>query len=282
MEDKSQLEKFEQILKLQGYSPNTINSYMSALKMFKLRNNVKYWNTLTDKDIQDNCFKLFTIKEMAYSTQKQQLGALILFYKLMFNRMVPLHILRPTRKSFYIPVVLAKTEVNKILSKTTNLKHKAILTTIYALGLRSSELLNLKISHLDGERNVITLYSAKGKKDRQVMFPSKLKELLRIYYRQYAPKEYMFEGRSKGKYTVSSLQNVVKQAVSRANVRKKVTAHTFRHSFATHLLENGTDIRVIQKLLGHKSIKTTMIYTHVSAVEIGKVESPIESLDLGM
>ena len=278
MEGYSQLHKFQQIMELKGYSPNTINSYISCLRLFQQTTQIKYWNTLNDTGIGQICFDFFTLKRMSYSSQKQMLGSLTLFYKTMFNRELALAHFKPTRKAFKLPVVLAKKEVEIILSRTENLKHKAILATLYALGLRSGELLNLKISHLDGERNTVTLYNAKGKKDRQLMFPDVLKVLLRKYYLEYRPKTFLFEGAKGNQYTSSSLVSVVKNGAKRARLKKVITPHTFRHSFATHLLESGTDIRIIQKLLGHKSIKTTMIYTHVSVSEIKQVESPLNTV----
>lgn len=278
MEGYSQLHKFRQIMELKGYSPNTINAYSSCLKLFQQATHIKYWNSLTDTQLYRICFDFFTLKRMSYASQKQMLASLILFYRIMFNRELALANFRPTRKAFKLPVVLAKKEVEVILGKTENLKHKAILATLYALGLRSGELRNLKITHLDGERNTVSIHNAKGKKDRQLMFPGTLKKLLRKYYLEYKPKTYLFEGAEHEPYSASSLQSVVKKAAKKARVNKVVTPHTFRHSFATHLLESGTDIRIIQKLLGHKSIKTTMIYTHVSVSEIKHVESPLSTV----
>ena len=217
---------------------------------------------------------------MSYASQKQMLGSLRLFYRTMFDREIPLDNLRPTRKAYKLPVVLSQNEVQQMLKRTVNLKHKAMLSVLYGLGLRSGELLNLKIDHLDGERNTITLFNAKGKKDRQVMFPVSLKKQLRQYYIEFRPRTYLFEGQNGNQYTASSLLSVVKLAAKKAGINKKVTVHTLRHSFATHLMENGTDIRIIQALLGHNSIKTTIIYTHVSNSHIKTIKSPLENLIL--
>lgn len=280
MEGYPQLNKFKAIMELKGYSSNTIKAYISLLKLFRIHTGIKYWNALTNAEIYSTCFEFFSVKKMSYASQKQMLGSLRLFYKVMFDRELPLDNLRPTRKAFKLPVVLAQSEVQLMLECTTNLKHTAMLSVLYALGLRSGELLNLKISHMDGERNTITLFNAKGKKDRQVMFPTALKKILRKYYVAYRPGTYLFEGQNGRQYTANSLLSVVKNAAKKAKIKKRVTVHTLRHSFATHLMENGTDIRIIQNLLGHKSIKTTMIYTHVSISEIQKIKSPIENFDL--
>ncbi len=215
---------------------------------------------------------------MSYSSQKQFLSALYLFYKEMFNRTLNLDALRPRKKPEYHPPVLSKKEVERLLNLTQNIKHRAILSTIYALGLRSSELINLKIESLDSERDMIYIVNAKGQKDRSVMFPNRLKTLLRTYYLEYKPKVYLFEGQKGGIYSARSLQAIMKQACKRAHIKKKATIHTLRHSFATHLLESGTDIRVIQELLGHKSIKTTQMYLHISKSFIGNVKSPFDDM----
>ncbi|WP_422348516.1 tyrosine-type recombinase/integrase [Flagellimonas sp.] len=280
MEGYPQLNKFSTIMELKGYSPNTISAYVSSLKLFRVQTKVKYWNSLSNKDIINACFGFFVKKKMSYASQKQMLGSLRLFYRTMFDREIPLDNLRPTRKAYKLPVVLSQNEVQQMLKRTVNLKHKAMLSVLYGLGLRSGELLNLKIYHLDGERNTITLFNAKGKKDRQVMFPVSLKKLLRQYYIEFRPRTYLFEGQNGNQYTASSLLSVVKLAAKKAGINKKVTVHTLRHSFATHLMENGTDIRIIQALLGHNSIKTTMIYTHVSNSHIKSIKSPLENLIL--
>ncbi len=273
-----QIEQFAKLMKIKGYSQSTINNYIAQLRLYQGAFKVNDFSKVTNNNLLNDGFKLLTQKQMAYSTQKQFIGALNLFYKEMFLRVINLNSLRPTRKPSKIPPVLAKSEVKLMFKRTTNLKHKAMLVTLYSLGLRSGELTNLKITDIDGARDVVTIYNAKGKKDRIVMLPEKLKVLLRNYFKRYRPKVYLFEGHKNKQYTQSSLSKVVKAAVRRANIKKPATAHTLRHSFATHLLENGTDIRVIQQLLGHKSIKTTQIYTHISNAIIKNVKSPIDFL----
>lgn len=153
-----------------------------------------------------------------------------------------------------------------------------MLTTVYALGLRSGEVVNLKISHLDGKRNMIFIGEGKGKKDRVLPFPDSLKPFLRSYFIKYRPKEYLFEGQKGGQYTPASLRSVFNQAVKRVAITKRVTLHSLRHAYATHLLDSGTDLRRIQTLLGHTDIKTTMIYTHVSTRDVLKTQSPLDFL----
>ena len=151
--------------------------------------------------------------------------------------------------------------------------------TGYSAGLRISEIINLRIKDIDSSRMVITIRRAKGKKDRQVPLSVKLLEQLRLYYKTYKPKVYLFEGADGGQYATRSLQNVFQSAKKSSGNNKPGGIHSLRHSYATHLMEAGTDIRIIQELLGHNSIKTTQRYTHVSKQQIGKVQSPLDKLN---
>ncbi len=278
---ENEIQNFIKLLKIKGYSKNTIESYGSMLRIWVFAHGLHNLERLEEKEIYSTAYKLMVNKPMAYSTQKQLVGALKLFYRELYSRELPsLEGLRPTRKASKLPVVFSQQEIKRLLNCTHNLKHKAMLSTIYGLGLRVGELLSLRIVDVDKHRKLVTVYNGKGKKDRNVMLPSYLQKLLRQYYKEYRPKEYLFEGSKGGKYTQSSVGAVLRQAMQKASITKSATPHTLRHSFATHLLENGTDIRIIQELLGHKSIKTTLIYTHVSNRIISKVVSPLDELDL--
>ena len=166
----------------------------------------------------------------------------------------------------------------EIIDITENLKHKTIITTIYSCGLRLSELLELKISDIRSEQDCIVIRQSKGNKDRIVMLSPKLLDLLREYYKKYKPKEYVFEGQLGGKYSARSVQQILKKSLEIAKIKTQASVHTLRHSYATHLLENGTDIRIIKELLGHNSIKTTEIYTHITDVQKHKLRSPLDFL----
>jgi site-specific recombinase XerD len=162
----------------------------------------------------------------------------------------------------------------------TNLKHRAILTTIYSAGLRISELLELKISDIQSDRKLILVRNSKGNKDRTTLLGNSTLKILRVYYKQYKPQEYLFEGINRGKYTATSAQKVLKKALFKAGITKPATLHTLRHSFATHLLEQGTNLRYIQVLLGHESPKTTEIYTRVSTIGMKDIINPLDMLDI--
>jgi integrase/recombinase XerD len=185
---------------------------------------------------------------------------------------------RPKREK-RLPNVLSKEEVKAILEAHNNLKHKVMLSLIYSCGLRCGELLALEPIHIDSKRNIILIKNSKGKKDRIVPLSQKILEMLRTYYKLYKPKRYLFEGQTSGMpYDKRSLQLVLKQALNKTKIIKPVTLHWLRHSYATHLLENGTDLRYIQEILGHSSSKTTEIYTHVSTNSIQRIKSPFDDL----
>jgi len=185
---------------------------------------------------------------------------------------------RPKREKT-LPNVLSKEEVKQLLEAHSNLKHKTMLSLIYSCGLRCGELLALKPVHIDSKRNIVLLKNSKGKKDRIVPLSGKILEMLRDYYKLYKPTTYLFEGQTAGTpYDDRSLQQVLKQAMQKVGITKPVTLHWLRHSYATHLLESGTDLRYIQELLGHNSSKTTEIYTHVSTKSIQQIKSPFDDL----
>ena len=184
------------------------------------------------------------------------------------------------KKHLQLPKVYATEQVKKIIQSTNNEKHKTMLMLAYATGLRLQEIINLKIKDINSARMVINVIRAKGKKDRQAILSEKLLVQLRKYFKLYRPKEWLFEGQAGKQYGYRSLQLVFQQAKERNGIQIPGGIHTMRHSFATHLLENGTDIRLIQELLGHNSIKTTIRYTHVSKAQLQKIKSPLDELDL--
>lgn len=185
------------------------------------------------------------------------------------------------RKDKKLPVVLSQEEVAKILTSLENVKHKAILMLVYSAGLGVGEVVTLRPEDIDDKRMLIHIRGAKGRKDRYTMLSETALNVLREYLRQYEPKNWLFEGARSGRYlSTRSAEKIFKHACHRANIRRDVSIHTLRHSFATHLLESGTDLRYIQEILGHQHSKTTEIYTHVSTKSIGKIKSPLDNLNL--
>lgn len=274
------IDKFRTILELKRYSTNTINSYVYFLKLFQetFEYSDEILERLEERDVLNSVVKIIQVKKYSMSSQKQLIGSISLFYKELQKKKIDFSIIYPTQKTEYLPTVLSKLEVKEIINAVNNKKHKAIISRIYGLGLRVSEVLSLKSEDIDSKRMLVYINDSKGRKDRVVMLPKKLLELLREYFKDYRPKTYLFEGKEGKKYSSSSIAKILKRAVTNSKISKHISPHTLRHSFATHLLENGTDIRLIQKLLGHKNINTTLIYTHVSKATLQNIESPLDTL----
>jgi site-specific recombinase XerD len=274
------LNQFKAIMELKRYSSNTIATYIGLLRAFFKSSHLsgQRLESASNKEMITTMISHINNRNYGYTSQKQFISALRLFYKEVFRKEMDFQSIYPTQKPHALPNILSKPEVRALLQSISNLKHRAMLTTIYGLGLRSGELIRLKIADIDSERMLVSIKASKGKKDRVVMLSPKLVQLLRDYFRKYHPKEYLFEGRDGKPYSSASLNKVFVTAKCKAGIKKQATLHTLRHSFATHLLENGTDIRVIQKLLGHNNISTTLLYTKVSSNVIGKVRSPLDDL----
>ena len=183
-------------------------------------------------------------------------------------------------KPFTLPEVLSEEEVSRLFKAVHNLKHRCILYLLYAGGLRISELINLKITDINSDRNLIMIRNGKGAKDRTTLLSQKMLVLLRKYYLAYKPQHWLFESPHQTPYSTTSIRKIMKRGLKKAKIHKKATPHTLRHSFATHLLERGTDIRYIQSLLGHNSSKTTEIYTHITKKGLEKIVSPLDNLDI--
>ncbi|MFS4457141.1 site-specific tyrosine recombinase/integron integrase [Maribacter sp. 2304DJ31-5] len=266
---------FVKILEVKRYSNNTIESYTSIVRMagyfFQ-----KPLDKVDETELHRYFYHMVHIKKISYSYQKQIAMALKLYYKEMFGQSINLEFLFPSRKPNKLPVVIAKKDIMKIVEKANNIKHKSMIALTYSAGLRVGELIDLKIGDIDSARMIIHVKSGKGNKDRIVPLSERILLMLREYYKEFTPVHYLFEGQKRGKYTTSSFNKLLKAAAKRARINKPITAHTLRHSYATHLLEKGTDIRVIQKLLGHNSIKTTMIYTQVTEPTLLNVVSPFD------
>jgi len=274
------LNNFKTIMELKRYSSNTIVTYVGLLKTFFESNhlNSHKLEDASEKEIIPIMIAHINARNYGYTSQKQFISALRLFFMEVFRKKMDFQSIYPTQKPHSLPNILSQSEIRLLLKSVSNLKHRAMLTTIYALGLRSGELLRLKISHIDSDRMLVSIIASKGKKDRIVMLPPKLLQLLRKYFKKYRPTNYLFEGRQGGMYSSASLNKVFTMTKQRAGIIKHATLHTLRHSFATHLLEKGTDVQIIQKLLGHNNIGTTLLYTKVSNNVIGQVRSPLEDL----
>lgn len=273
------IKQFEYYLNSKRYRPNTIKTYKEALLSF-----LKFWSHKKISEIDANDLVVYNNeyiirKNLSVSFQSQIVNAIKLYFGTQTNRALDIAQIHRPKKVKRNPNVLSKAEVKKILNAPINIKHKTMLTICYACGLRCGEVLNIKLENVDSNRMVLYIKDAKGGKDRMVPISIKLIEELRGYFIKYRPTTYLFEGIEKGeKYDKRSFQSVLKQAVARAGIHKKVTLHWLRHSYATHLLDAGTDLRFIQELLGHSSSRTTEIYTHVSTRELKNIVSPFDTL----
>lgn len=270
------LNKYTELLIQKRYSRNTQDIYCSYFKDFLIYFKNKNLENLSKEQINNYILNLIQTKNISISQQNQRINAIKFYYEKVLGREKEYYELYRPNKEHKLPKVLSKNEVKNILSSCNNIKHKCILMLIYSAGLRRSELLNLKLSDIDSERMVVIIREAKEKKDRISLLSEKILGFLREYYKKYRPKQYLFEGQGGGKYSPTSVANILRKAAIKAGIRKNVTPHMLRHSFATHLLEQGTDLRYIQELLGHKSSKTTEIYTHVSKRAIDKIKNPID------
>jgi integrase/recombinase XerD len=273
------IRQFEDWMISKRYSDNTRKTYVEALKVFLKFHQPKPLSDIGAEDLIR--FNKEYILQRGYSAsyQNQVVNALKLFFQTIENRMLCIDSLHRPRREHRLPNVLSKEEVKAILSAPTNIKHRAMLSLIYSCGLRRSELLHLKPADIDSKRKLITIRQSKGKKDRIVPLSDKILDILRTYYQEHKPKLWLFEGQHAGQgYDERSLSEVIKQATKKAGIKKPVTLHWLRHSYATHLLESGTDLRYIQELLGHKHSKTTEIYTHVSTKSIQKIKRPFDDL----
>lgn len=261
------------------YSDSTIKTYVDAAKNFLMFVHPKPATEANNSDIVRYVNDHILKNKLSFSYQNQMVNACKLYFREVVHSRLDVDKLERPRREHKLPNVLSKEEVKAILEAPTNTKHRAMLSLIYACGLRRSELLNLKPQDIDSKRHLLIIRNAKGRKDRVVPISDKLIEMLREYYKLFKPKIWLFEGQKIGEqYSEESLAKVLKNALSLCNIIKPVTLHWLRHSYATHLLESGTDLRYIQELLGHKSSKTTEIYTHVSQKSIQQIRSPFDDL----
>lgn len=277
-EQANDIEKFKRWMTQKRLSENTISTYSQVTVLFLRYLNAKSTFKLIPKMIETFNYECILVPQHSINYQNQCINGIKKYFSYKQIDVDSLHIERP-RRSKSLPQVLSLDEVKRILDSVHNLKHKTLLSLIYSAGLRIGEAINLKITDIDSKRMLIHVKMAKGKKDRYTLLSSSFLLLLREYYTVYKPKVYLFEGQNGGKYSSASAQEILRRAVKKAQITKpKITLHTLRHSFATHLLESGTDLRYIQNLLGHSSPKTTMIYTHVSERSIQKIKNPFDNL----
>ena len=280
-EIEHRLSFFETWLRNQRYSEKTIVTYVKAIKIFFQFFKSKLPEQITISDFH-SFNKDFIIKQgYSASYQNQVINAIKLFYLKVEHKELNIELIERPRKYRPLPKVIPKEVIQRMLTSIPNLKHQTTLTLIYSCGLRRSELINLKLCHLDSKRRTLSVINGKGQKDRVLPVSEKMMQIIIKYYKMYKPTVYLIEGQVKGqKYSETSLENIFHKYLGMIYKDHKFTLHCLRHSYATHLLESGVNLRYIQELLGHKSSKTTEIYTHVSTHSLSTIRNPIDDFDL--
>ena len=263
------------------YAENTLKIYIHCLTIFFRYYATKDISEITIKDIESFNFGFIVKNKYSSKTQSQYISAIKTFYIKMKGIKHEIANLERPIEGQKLPKVIPIETMQSFLAGISNIKHKTALTTIYSLGLRRSELLNLKLTEISFKRDVIEIVNAKGKKDRDLPLPKKLKELIATYYRQFKPEVWLIEGQKAGsQYSATSLEKIFHKYLDKTIKTHTFTLHSLRHSYATHLLDMGVDLRIIQELLGHKSSRTTEIYTHVSMKNLKNVKNPLDELEI--
>ena len=278
---RGKIEQFRSWMEQKRYAINTVNTYVSMLEVFLSYYNKKNPDEIKKEDIESFSHDYILRRNYSATYQNQMINAIKLFYLKMQGIKHELEDLERPRGSRPLPKVIPKQDVKKMLGQIANLKHKTALSMIYGLGLRRSELINIALRDIDSRSRTVVIRNSKGSKDRVLPLPESLFKLIKAHYRANKPVKWLIEGNLSGEqYSVSSLQNIFKKNLSKVRDSSHFTLHCLRHSYATHLLDNGTDIRHIQELLGHKSTRTTEIYTHVSIKNLRNIKNPLDDFDI--
>ena len=275
------LRRVTEEIKLRGYSPKTNKAYLCHIKRFVRHFRQKKINELSNKEIREYLLSLIDETQCSEAYLDQGISAIKFLYSNVLKKTDMVVDIKRPKKNKKLPEVLSEGDICRLFNSISNKKHRLILLLTYASGLRVSEVVRLKLENFDFERKLIHIKQGKGKRDRYTILSQVVVNNLKEYIRFMEPDEWLFPGAKPGTHiTERSVQNILDKAVLKAKISKKVTVHTLRHSFATHLLERGTDLRYIQELLGHASSKTTEIYTHVSRRKLSNIQSPLDMIML--
>ena len=271
--DADKIKLFREVLTVRNYAPKTIETYIKAINNFSIFSNQ---SNASQKLLFEYALFLNS-KNLSFSHIKNSVMSVKLFSDLILRIKLHSNFLSHYRKERKLPDVLSIDEIKLVIDSIENLKHITIISLIYSCGLRISECVNVKIKDIDSKRMMIKVVQSKGNKDRYIPLSNKMLLLLCEYYKDYKPKEFLFEGQIEKYYSARSIQAILKSAISKTKINKKISVYSLRHSYATHLLEQGTDISLIQKLLGHKDIKTTLLYTQISQSQLSKIKNPFDT-----
>jgi len=262
-------------LELKRYANSTVRTYVSFFEMFINHYKEKELHSINESDIRAFLQKLIH-RNVSNSYLNQAINAIKFYYEVVLGMPNRFYEIERPRKESKLPTVISKEEVRFLIENTNNIKHRCIVELLYGSGLRRSEILNLKLVDVDSKRMLLRVESSKGNKDRYTLLSQTALIDLRTYFKEWKPREFLFEGPKGGKYSPESVVKIVKTAALKSGIRQSVTPHVLRHSFATHLLESGVDLRQIQVLLGHGSSKTTEIYTHVATNTFKNIQNPLD------
>lgn len=271
------LSEFSKEIDRKGYRINSKKNYVSYVKQFLYSFNGK---VAKPTEINEQMIKNYLAQFKEHNTQRAHHSAIKCFFKYAIKQPNKFKYIEYCKRSRKLPIVLSEQEVQAIFDACSNLKHKSILSLLYSCGLRVGEVVALKISDIDSKRMIVNIRDAKGGKDRIVPLHPDLLHLLRAYFKQFNPIDYLFNGQTKPQYTVKSIEQLVHTYAQKAGIKKRVYPHLFRHSSFTNMLEGGVDMSVIQKVAGHSSIKTTQLYSHISSALINKVYNPLSNIKL--
>ncbi len=269
-------DQYIRMLEERRYSENTIKVYRSMFSEFINHFPDRQTEDLTEEDVSGYLHYLVKNRKLSFSTQNQAINAIKYYFEQVLHHQRNTYLIERPRAERPLPRVLSKEEVQRIFLSIKNFKHLCILMLIYSSGLRIGELIHLEVQDVMFDRMLVRVNRGKGKKDRVTILSERAAEELKKYLEYYKPKRWLFEGWNNSQYSYSSIRSIYNRALGIAGLSRHYTVHTLRHSFATHLLEQGTDLRYIQSLLGHGSSKTTEIYTHVSNRAIRNIKSPLD------
>ncbi|NQX91725.1 MAG: tyrosine-type recombinase/integrase [Flavobacteriales bacterium] len=269
---------FEEYMLQKRLAVSTVSTYKGMMIAFLIYFKDVDPFSLTKEDVERFNYKHIIMQKYSNSYQRQMISALKMFYSRFEKKAMRLETLEYVPKSKKLPTVLSKSEVKLLLKCIKNLKHHVAVSLIYSCGLRMSELLNLKVTDISFDRKQVHIRQSKGAKDRVVPMGKSLIPIIKSYLKTYQPKEFLIEGQNGQRYSSTSINKIIKRSAIKSGITKPVTAHSLRHSYATHLLDANVDIRYIQELLGHNSLKTTMIYTHVSIASLDNIPNPLDTL----
>tara|TARA_R110002126_G_scaffold291172_1_gene450677 strand:- start:4990 stop:6102 length:1113 start_codon:yes stop_codon:yes gene_type:complete len=273
-----QLFRLEKALILKKYSSSSIRTYKNMFSVFLTKFSNRDINLVNKEEIEGFVYELITKNKISESYQNQIINAIKAYYEHVLKLPREYYEIQRPKKSISIPNVLSKEEVLKILQHPQNIKHKAILWTIYSAGLRISEVLNLRITDIHSKEGYLFIKDSKGKKDRKTILSDYLVQILRTYYKNEKPSYWLFEGQTGGKYSTTSVRAIFRKAVKETDSNPWATVHTLRHSFATHCIEDNINLRYLQNMLGHSSPKTTEIYTKTIHINKKNIKSPLDRL----